>query len=339
MNQPDDQVQKAKNDAVQGRVSRINPLEAALAELRGHSFLAARDFTAAFAQFDKSNRISTELQSRARLAAGELPKAEELARQAVNQGRNQVYPLANLVDVLWRMDKQADAIEVFNQLRSMSAAIDLSAPVFARIAPVARHLGLPEDWRSAAPTKDDVGIRPDLATLGPFRWQPTPAPDWTLPGTDGAPVSLSQFRGRPVVLLFYLGHGCVHCVEQLKTFGPVQPQFAERGITLAAISTDSVEALKNSLDLFPSDQSYPFTLLSDEGLDAFKQYRAFDDFENKPLHATVLIDAEGRVRWHDIGYEPFQDAQFLLKEARRLLAIQPSDATVGTPPATTTAGK
>ena len=38
-----------------------------------------------------------------------------------------------------------------------------------------------------------------------------------------------------------------------------------------------------------------------------------------PLHGTFLIDAEGLVRWHDISYEPFLDAEFLLKEAKRLL--------------------
>jgi peroxiredoxin len=331
-NQNDEQIQKARTDAIQARAPRLNTVEAALAELRGLAFLAARDFPAAFAQFDKSNRIESEFLSRAKLAAGDAAKAEELARQAVNNGRNQVYPLANLVDVLWRLGKQAEAVEAFNQLRPLSSRADLSMPVFQRIAPVAAHLGLPADWRPPAPTKEDVGVRPDLATLGPFRWHPSAAPDWTLPGPDGAPVSLGQYRGRPVVLLFYLGHGCVHCIEQLKTFGPLQPQFASAGIALMAISTDTVEELQSSLSIFPADQAYPFTLLSDDGLGVFRQYRAFDDFENKPLHATVLIDGDGLVRWHDIGHQPFSNADFLLKEAKRLLAIPGIGETIAPQP-------
>ena len=51
--------------------------------------------------------------------------------------------------------------------------------------------------------------------------------------------------------------------------------------------------------------------------------RAFDDFENTPLHGTFLIDERGGVRFHRIGPEPFLDVEFVRGEAervRRLLA-------------------
>ncbi|MEO8495164.1 MAG: hypothetical protein ABI614_08840, partial [Planctomycetota bacterium] len=48
--------------------------------------------------------------------------------------------------------------------------------------------------------------------------------------------------------------------------------------------------------------------------------RAYDDFEKKPLHGTFLIDSHGMVRWQDISFEPFMDADFLLKESQRLLS-------------------
>jgi hypothetical protein len=56
-------------------------------------------------------------------------------------------------------------------------------------------------------------------------------------------------------------------------------------------------------------------------LKTFKAYRAYDDFEKMPLHATFLIDGGGKVRWQDISYEPFTDVTFLLAESRRLLAF------------------
>ena len=52
---------------------------------------------------------------------------------------------------------------------------------------------------------------------------------------------------------------------------------------------------------------------------AFKAYRAYDDFEDMPLHGTFLIDGEGLIRWHDISYEPFLEPDFLLDEAKRIL--------------------
>jgi hypothetical protein len=63
------------------------------------------------------------------------------------------------------------------------------------------------------------------------------------------------------------------------------------------------------------------TLASNASLDAFKAFRCFDDFEGQPLHGTIFVDGEGRIRWQDIGHEPFMDADFLLREAKRLLRL------------------
>ena len=40
-----------------------------------------------------------------------------------------------------------------------------------------------------------------------------------------------------------------------------------------------------------------------------------------PLHGTFLVDRDGKVRWQDVGYEPFSDLKFLLNESKRLLAL------------------
>jgi hypothetical protein len=62
-------------------------------------------------------------------------------------------------------------------------------------------------------------------------------------------------------------------------------------------------------------------------LKVFKQYRAYDDFEQQPLHGTFLIDRQGLVRWQDISYEPFTEVEFLLRESKRLLAQNPPQIT------------
>ena len=61
---------------------------------------------------------------------------------------------------------------------------------------------------------------------------------------------------------------------------------------------------------------------SDAKLEAFKAWRAYDDFEKMPLHGTFLVDATGLVRWQDIGFEPFMEPEFLLSEAKRLLRFK-----------------
>ena len=142
-------------------------------------------------------------------------------------------------------------------------------------------------------------------------------------------------------MIFYLGHGCLHCVEQLTSFAPKTKDFIDAGISLMAISTDEVNELKGKIDGFELGEDlkdflddtkdhggFPFPLVSDADLGIFKAYRAFDDFENQPLHGTFLIDGDGLVRWQDISYEPFNDPDFLLQEAKRLLQlpVRPTDS-------------
>ena len=59
-------------------------------------------------------------------------------------------------------------------------------------------------------------------------------------------------------------------------------------------------------------------MLADPKLELFKRYRAFDDFENQPLHGTFLIDAQGNVRFQRISADPFLDVEFIKAEAARV---------------------
>ena len=59
-------------------------------------------------------------------------------------------------------------------------------------------------------------------------------------------------------------------------------------------------------------------MLADPKLELFKRYRAFDDFEDQPLHGTFLIDAQGNVRFQRISADPFLDVEFIKTEAARV---------------------
>ena len=60
------------------------------------------------------------------------------------------------------------------------------------------------------------------------------------------------------------------------------------------------------------------TLLSDTDHATARRFTSYDDFEGIELHSTILIDAEGRVRWKRTGGDPFTDIDFLIRELKRI---------------------
>jgi peroxiredoxin/tetratricopeptide (TPR) repeat protein len=293
----------------------------ALAELRALAALAAGNRTEATNQLARAKDIPKERLARHYLRLGDKSKAEQFARDAVKGAENQVQPLANLIEVLHALGKTADAKKEFEKLRPIAAHADPNAPILARLTLLAPRLGLPVAWRPDPVPAKDIGARPPLDTLGPLHWTPPAAPAWTLPAADGRSISLADYRGRPVIVIFYLGHGCLHCIQQLDAFAPLADEFRAAGIELVAVSKDSPAGLKLSLDKLGQGRSFPIPLVSDEKLRVFKRYRCYDDFEQTALHGTFLIDGAGAIRWLDISYQPFMETKFLLQEARRLLGL------------------
>lgn len=254
--------------------------------------------------------------------AGNGTEAMKLADEAVKAEKNEVLPLATQVRLLYENGEKEKSKVAFTSLRNVAGHADSDLAVFIPLAAIAREFGFPEKWQEPAAPAKDLGSRPALDTLGPFRWSPPMAPDFTLSDTEGKEITLSALRARPVVAIFFLGKGCVHCMEQLNAFGPLQKKYAEAGIDLVAISTNPVADLSETLPNGEGQGSpFPFPLLSDVSLAAFKKYRAYDDFEKQPLHGTYLIDRSGHIRWQDIGYEPFVQPEWLLGECTRLLSL------------------
>ncbi len=316
----DDALAKSMTEALRSHASRIKNTETAIDELKVYANLAAKkEVTKEMLESVKG--LPKEQLAMIHFRAGDKDKGELYAKEATQNATNQVQPLANHVEILWRLGKTNDARAAFESLRGVAGGADLELPVLQRLAPLAKALQLPADWRTPAPQAADVGQRPALDSLGPFRWQPTPAPEWTLADANGKQFSLSKYRDKPVVMLFYLGYGCPHCLEQLNAFAPATKDFSDAGISLLAVSTDSAEGLKKSFAKSKDKAGFPFPLVSDETLETFKSFRAFDAFENMPLHGAFLIDGQGLVRWQDISFEPFTDTKFLLTEAKRLLGL------------------
>ncbi len=313
----------AKTDSkAKGKSSGSDPLAPvnnALAELEGWSALRSGDTKKAREWFSKSKDLPKERMAQIEQQLGDGKKAVQLAKEAMDKAPGQIQPAASYVDLAYRNGSYEQAFLAFFKVRDMAAEADLSAPVFKRLAPVAKDLDFARDWRPKLQRAADFGKRPSLEKLGPFRWQPSPAGAWSLPDADNRKISLRQYRGRPVVVIFFLGNGCAHCIQQLHAFAPVVKDFQQAGIEIVAVSTDSIEGVRESFADTEVKQKYPFPIVSDHKLKVFKEYRCYDDFEKMPLHGTFLIDDNGLVRWQDISYQPFMETKFLLEEARRLL--------------------
>jgi peroxiredoxin len=316
-----EEVAKAREDAQRHKVGQVERIKKAVAHIAARQAAAAGDHVSAAEQLAAADGRK-EHQSQHQLLAGNTARAIELAQQAVNENKNQTYPLANQVDVLYRCGQKDEARKAFDALREISWRVDTDTAVYAKLQPIAAEFGYGADWRrlpSAAPA--DLGTRPALDTLGPFRWTPPAAPEFAVTGADGATVTLAGYQGKPVVVVFYLGYGCLHCIQQLNAFEPLAKEFEAADIALLAIGTDTPPDLGRAWQAAEREgRPFPFPLASDAGLDAFRRYHCYDDFEQKPLHGTFLIDARGRIRWRDVSHEPFTDTAFLLAEAKRLLA-------------------
>jgi peroxiredoxin len=268
----------------------------------------------------KDSDIPKERLARCWLKLGDKTKALDLTKNITQD----LGGLAAKTEILLACGKSDDARKTFEEVRKQAYAMDRDLPVAKRLDTLAKTFGITTDWPAAAPKRTDSGIRPEITTLGPVHWHPPVAPVFEALTLDNSIVKSSDFTAkRPTLFMFYLGHECGHCVEQIQAFSKAAADFDQAGIQLVAVTSEPTQVAKNiraKLNL-GKDQPLPFPILCDSSLAAFKKVRAYDDFEKDTLHATILIDQTGHQRWQDISYTPFTDTKFILNEARRLLAI------------------
>ena len=312
-------------DATKGANDMILRSIKLLHQLRGEAALQRGDSKAALAEFEQAPGTPPWPRALAHLQLGEHDPAIKLLTDALGE-KPRVPGLTRLVYALHTAGNTDTARTRFQELRKLAGFADLSAPLLARMAPVAAAYDAPADWRLAQPTGDDVGVRPPLDSLGSFCWRPQPAPAIEVPLTSGSQFTIASRHGKNTLLIFYLGSGCVHCVEQLRTFAPMVDAFEKQGIGVVAIGSESMENVLQLQESLLPEQRLSLQLGADKSLAMFRACRAYDDFEQMPLHAVLLIDSDGMVRWQDISAAPFTDAAWLLAESTRLLRlpIQPA---------------
>ena len=110
----------------------------------------------------------------------------------------------------------------------------------------------------------------------------TKAPEFTLPDKDGNNVSLSDFRGKKVVLYFYPKDNTPGCTRQACAFAGAYSQFEALGVVVIGVSRDS----QASHQRFAEKNSLPFILLSDPERQAIEAYGVWQE---KKLYGKVSM--------------------------------------------------
>ena len=125
----------------------------------------------------------------------------------------------------------------------------------------------------------------------------TQAPDFTLHDAEGRPVSLSDFRGKKVVLYFYPRDNTPGCTRQARAFAAAYGQFEARGAVVIGVSKDSSASHKK----FAEKHGLPFVLLSDpdhavlELYDVWKEKKQYGKVTMGTVRSTYLIGEDGTI--------------------------------------------
>ena len=146
------------------------------------------------------------------------------------------------------------------------------------------------------------------------------APDFTLPRDGGGTLSLSSFRGKPLVLFFYPKDDTEACTLEAKDFTAAKPDFDSAGVSLIGLSPDPVK----KHDKFVKKYELGVPLASDESLETLEAYGVWKE---KSMYGrtymgvertTMLIDAKGEIAeiWAKVKVKGHVEA--VLEAAKKL---------------------
>lgn len=123
----------------------------------------------------------------------------------------------------------------------------------------------------------------------------TVAPDFTLPDKEGNPVTLSQFRGKRVVVYFYPRDNTPGCTRQACAFAGSYDAFRDLDAVVIGVSKDSTASHQR----FAEKYNLPFLLLSDPELGVLQAYgvwqekKLYGKVSMGVVRTTFIIDENG----------------------------------------------
>ncbi len=131
------------------------------------------------------------------------------------------------------------------------------------------------------------------------------APDFSLTNTEKQSVSLSQFQGQPLVLLFFPMAFSSVCTEEMCAVRDGFDDFQDLQAVVLGISVDSLFTLAR----FKQDYKLPFEMLSDFNKEVSAAYGALHEefafgMKGVSKRSAFVIDAEGVVRYAEVSDHP-----------------------------------
>ncbi len=142
----------------------------------------------------------------------------------------------------------------------------------------------------------------------------TKAPDFQLPDQEGKLHSLSDYRGRRVLLYFYPRDNTPGCSAQAAAYSAAAESFAEKGTVILGVSKDSVASHKR----FAEKYGLRFPILSDpertviEAYDVWKEKKLYGKTSMGVVRTTYLLDEEGVIVFANDKVKAAADAEQML---------------------------
>jgi len=241
---------------------------------------------------------------------GQNQLAIECYERALKQEPNDAFALSGLALAHHATGNKEKATYYAGRLEYVWSQADPSLKWLSEV----RSLGLSAKPIAETPRPERTYRPKDLDAIGPMNWRPFQAPPLQVVNTKGKPVQLKDYAGKNVLLVFFLGDECVHCVGQLKSINDRIADFEGQDAVVLAVCSQTPAELKESATLGKVNIS----LLSDKAHENARRFSSYDDFENIELHSTILIDKKGCVRWKRTGGDPFTNVDFLVNELKRM---------------------
>jgi peroxiredoxin len=140
------------------------------------------------------------------------------------------------------------------------------------------------------------------------------APNFTLINQDGEPVSLSDYKGKKVVVLFFPAANTGVCTKEMCTFRDDLKEFEKLNAQVLGISVDTHFALK----MFQEKNNYNFPLLSDFNKKVISEYDVVldvfapgkFDYKNVAKRSAFVVDENGKIKYTEVLASPGDEPNY-----------------------------
>lgn len=232
-------------------------------------------------------------------------------QRALQLAKNDIFSLAGLVQAHHALGQKKEAEAAMARLLFQASDADRGLKILER----ATATGVTARPKDSSPGPQRNYAQAKLDGFGPNAWSPYEAARLKARDTAQQTVSLENYKDKNVILVFYLGRECPHCMKQLKELNAKKEDWARLDTVVLAVSNNSPE-----MNAEVAKTHANLTFLSDEKSENAKRFQSYDDFEEMDVHSTILIDKKGGVHWSRTGGSPFEDMAFLVKQLERMNA-------------------